>query len=104
MDASVGGAGALAAPASDQLNSSSTSAAAVGGRGFASPQSVVTSASEANSKLKSALVVAAEAIDRRSALLSGYLRKHNSQGRWQKRYFESALGGGGEGGDETCWI
>jgi hypothetical protein len=72
-----------------------------GGAPFASPSaaSVVTaatggtdSASTAGGgpKTKSALVVAAESLDRRQALLAGYLRKHNSQGRWQKRYFESA--------------
>ena len=61
-----------------------------GGPGFASPQSVVTTTSEAP-KNKGALVLAAEQIDRRTAALSGYLRKHNSQGRWQKRYFESEL-------------
>lgn len=75
------------AAAADATHSHSNSSAA-GGPGFASPQSVVTSATEANSKNKSALVVQAEAMDRDSALLRGYVRKHNSQGRWQKRWFE----------------
>lgn len=39
-------------------------------------------------KVKSGLVLSAEKIDRRTALLTGYLRKKNSQNRWQKRYFE----------------
>ena len=39
-------------------------------------------------KPKPALVVAAERLDRRTALLTGYLRKKNSANRWQKRYFE----------------
>ena len=53
-----------------------------------------TTASEGGpGKLKSALVVAAEQLDRSSASLMGSLRKHNSQGRWQKRHFESAWGG-----------
>ena len=62
--------------------------AARGPPGFASPQSVVTSATEAGGKNKSALVVQAEQLDRRGALFSGYLRKHNSAGRWQRRFFE----------------
>lgn len=39
-------------------------------------------------KPKPVLVVAAERLDRRTALLTGYLRKKNSSNRWQKRYFE----------------
>jgi hypothetical protein len=39
-------------------------------------------------KVKSALVVAAERMDRQAALCSGYLRKQNSEGKWQRRYFE----------------
>lgn len=35
-----------------------------------------------------ALVLAAERVDRARALLSGYLRKRNSSGRWQRRYFQ----------------
>jgi len=42
-------------------------------------------------KPKSALVLAAEKIDPRTAVLTGYLRKQNSAGRWQKRWF-SLLG------------
>jgi len=37
---------------------------------------------------KSSLVLAAEKVDRRTALLAGFLRKKNSEERWQKRYFE----------------
>ena len=39
-------------------------------------------------KSKSPLVIEAEKIDRRTALLSGHLRKLNSQEKWQKRWFE----------------
>lgn len=39
-------------------------------------------------KAKSNIVVAAERIDRRTALLTGYLHKKNSADKWQKRYFE----------------
>lgn len=37
---------------------------------------------------KSALVLAAEAVPRSAASLSGYLRKKNSADKWQKRWFE----------------
>lgn len=39
-------------------------------------------------KVKSHLVAAAEREDRASAVLAGYLRKKNSGGHWQKRWFE----------------
>ena len=47
-----------------------------------------SSNAESASRGKSSLVIAAESIDRASATATGYLRKHNSQARWQKRYFE----------------
>jgi hypothetical protein len=37
---------------------------------------------------KGHLVEAAERIDRATALLKGYLKKKNSAGHWQKRWFE----------------
>jgi hypothetical protein len=46
-------------------------------------------------KVKSALVVAAERLDRQSAVCSGYLRKQNSEGKWQRRYFEILVGSNG---------
>jgi hypothetical protein len=39
-------------------------------------------------RVKSSLVIAAERIDRQAAVCSGYLRKQNAEGRWQRRYFE----------------
>lgn len=42
---------------------------------------------EGGGKAKSSLVLAAERIDRREALLQGFLRKKNSAEKWQRRYF-----------------
>lgn len=42
---------------------------------------------EGAGKAKSSLVLAAERIDRREALLQGFLRKKNSAEKWQRRYF-----------------
>jgi hypothetical protein len=39
-------------------------------------------------KSKGTLVAVAERYPRSSAVMSGYLRKRNSEGKWQKRYFE----------------
>ena len=47
-----------------------------------------TTASGGAPKGKSSLVIAAEMVDRSTSLISGYLRKHNSQSKWQRRYFE----------------
>lgn len=54
----------------------------------ASAASVAIDLDEGEGKNKSPLVLEAEKIDRRTALLSGTLRKLNSQDKWQKRYFE----------------
>jgi len=52
------------------------------------PGSVMDDDAEGGGKTKSPLVLAAERIDRRTALLAGYLRKKNSADKWQKRWFE----------------
>lgn len=39
-------------------------------------------------KAKSGLVLAAERVDRRTAMLTGDLKKKNSAEKWQRRYFE----------------
>lgn len=86
----AGAVGGGAAGGFDDLDSSDvhTRASDPSGALSASGSIVGVSTPGGSVKQKSSLLVAAEKIDRRTALLSGYLRKKNSQNKWQKRYFE----------------
>lgn len=82
--------GGAAAPSDDVLDTSDivgTRASDATGGGTISASGSIAGAS-GSVKSKSSLLLAAEKIDRRAALLSGYLRKKNSGNKWQKRYFE----------------
>lgn len=73
------------------INNSDGAASGAGFDDFASPSASTPGRpgmERAPSKTKSTLVLAAERYDRRTAVISGYLRKRNSENRWQKRYFE----------------
>src|SRR4051812_21146681 len=74
---------ASAGPTAHGMNGTSSGARPAGSIA-AAPQG----AQAQQAKPKSALVIAAERLDRRTATFSGYLRKKNSANRWQKRYFE----------------